>query len=137
MVGNHQKKNSKKKLYLFVVLLFALEICLASYCFYLKCNNCNIENDAEQIIVEKDSSQNKIVGSWTTDGYTEYDFYENGRGCLKIPIADYEFTYTIKNNMLHIDFDNESSEDSDYEFSFENSELKLKSINGTFIFTKK
>ena len=82
---------------------------------------------------------NKILGSWTTDGYTVYEFYEKNKGALVLPIATYDFTYKIEENRVYIDFQNEKSIDSDYEFSFKNEKMILKGINktsGTYTFTK-
>lgn len=124
-----KNKSGKKKKNQFAIIVMIIAVILCLIIFIPKLNKNN----------ESDKSENKIVGSWTTDGYTVYEFDENGNGKLKIPIAEYEFTYKIEENKIFIDFKNEKSIDSDYEYSFESEKLILKGINktsGTYVFTK-
>ena len=83
------------------------------------------------------SAKSKLVGTWTTDNVTIYKFNKNNTGKLIVSLSEYEFNYTLKNNVLYIDFNNDKSEDSEYNYSFEKNKLVLKNNNGTFIFTKK
>ena len=83
---------------------------------------------------------NPLIGTWTTDGITIYRFDKNNKGALIVPLSEYEFTYKIEDNKLFIDFKNEKSKDSDYEYSIENDKLILKGINkttGSYTFTRK
>lgn len=56
------------------------------------------------------------------------------------PLADYDFTYEIKDNQLYIDFVNESAHDVTYEFSVKGDTLILiggeGTIGGTYELTK-
>ncbi len=83
------------------------------------------------------NSKNKLIGSWTTDGVTVYEFNKNGKGKLILPLAEYEFNYKTKSNKLSIDFINDKSEDSDYTYSFKMKKLVLEGEKGVFIFSKK
>jgi len=83
----------------------------------------------------KEESKN-IIGTWTTDGVTIYQFNENGIGKLIVPLSDYDFTYKIENDSLSIDFKNEKSIDSKYIYYFEEDNLILGGSNGKFIFKK-
>lgn len=57
-----------------------------------------------------------------------------------ITLADYDFTYEIKDNQLYIDFVNESAHDATYEFSVKGDTLILiggeGTIGGTYELTK-
>ena len=104
---------------LLIVLLIVVAVCLI---FTLK---------------PKDNIQNKLIGSWTTDGVTIYEFKEDGIGFLKTSLKEYQFTYTINNNKIFIDFKNEKSEDVEYTYTLEDDKLTLKSKNGLFNFVRK
>jgi len=83
--------------------------------------------------------ENSLIGLWTTDGVTIYEFKDNGKGMLKLPLSEYEYSYKIDGNKLHIDFESEETTDSDYEYYFENDNLILKGFyrtRGTYIFHK-
>ena len=81
--------------------------------------------------------KNKIIGTWTTDGNTIYEFKKNNTGILILPLTKYTFTYKIKDNTLYIDFENENSTDSEYTYKIENNKLILDGTKGIFTFTKK
>ena len=122
-----KKKKSIVSKLIILILIIAMAILCVVYIPRFK-NNDN-KNELEE----------KIIGSWTTDGYSVYEFYENKKGALVLPIATYDFNYKIEENIISIDFENEKSIDSDYEFSFEGEKLILKGINnasGTYTFTK-
>lgn len=82
------------------------------------------------------STTNKIVGTWTTDNVTKYEFNKDNTGKLITSLNSYEFTYEIKDNNLSIDFKNEKSEDSKYAYKFDNDKLILEGDNGKFTFSK-
>ena len=83
------------------------------------------------------SDKSKLLGSWTTDNTTIYKFNRNNTGKLIVSLSEYDFKYKIKNNKLYIDFENEKSEDSEYEYNFKNKRLILSNDKGIFTFTKK
>lgn len=59
---------------------------------------------------------------------------------MLLTLADYDFTYEIKDNQLYIDFVNESAHDATYEFSVKGDTLILiggeGTIGGTYELTK-
>lgn len=63
-----------------------------------------------------------------------------GSGAMLLTLADYDFTYEIKDNQLYIDFVNESAHDATYEFSVKGDTLILiggeGTIGGTYELTK-
>jgi len=80
-----------------------------------------------------------LIGTWTTDGVTVYKFEKNNKGALIVPLSTYDFTYKVDGNKLYIDFKNEKSTDSSYEYSFDGNNLVLKGIEkttGTYTFRR-
>ena len=120
----------KKKSRIFIILFLILIIAIAVYSIFF----------ISKVFLKQIEINKELKGSWTTDGYTVYEFYGFGKGALVIPMETYNFNYKIEDNKVFIDFENERSIDSDYEFSFEDDKLILKGINsttGTYTFTKK
>ena len=83
------------------------------------------------------SSKSKIVGIWTTDNVTTYEFYKNNTGKLIVSLSEHEFKYSLKKNILYIDFENEKLEDSKYKYKFTNKKLILSNEKGEFKFIRK
>ena len=111
------KKKFKKKLILTIIIVIVL-IVIVIVKFTL--------NDSK-----------RIIGLWTTDGVTVYEFNKDNTGTLILPLSKYKFTYKIEKKKLYIDFENEKSEDSEYEYSFSKKKLILNGDNGTYIFSRK
>jgi len=122
-----RKNNRKKKNKLFVICMFIIASLFLLIIFV-------------QIMKENENIQeNSLIGLWTTDGVTVYEFKDNGNGALKLPLSEYAFTYKIEKDKLHVHFGSEKTTDSDYEYSFEDDKLILKGINDTtgyYIFYK-
>ncbi len=87
-------------------------------------------------IVKSINNSNKLRGLWDVDGNTKYQFDDNGHGKIIVPNSEFEFTYKIKSNTLSIDFINESSTDTSYEFKVSEDKLELKDVNETNIVLK-
>lgn len=41
------------------------------------------------------SSKVKIIGTWTTDDVTTYEFYKNNTGKLVVSLSEYKFKYNL------------------------------------------
>ena len=84
-------------------------------------------------------NKNELVGMWTTDGNTVYQFDEDYTGKLIVPLSEYKFTYKVDGDKLTIDFENnEKSTDVDCNYSIEDGKLVLTNFNGrTYTFTRK
>ena len=80
------------------------------------------------LLVFKDQ-KDKLEGLWDIDGNTKYEFDGKGKGKLIVPMNEYKFTYIIKNNILSIDFENENSEDTDYEYTISDNQLEIRIID--------
>lgn len=85
-------------------------------------------------------SGRSLEGKWNMDDVTSYEFYGNGKGCMVLPTAEYEFTYTVDSNTLYIDFAYDGAKDSQYIFTIDGNTLILDGGNattqGTYALTK-
>ena len=86
------------------------------------------------------STQNRIVGTWDYDTNTVYQFDKDGKGALLLPNENYAFTYSIQENRLFIDFENENLTDHRYTFTVSGSKLTLTAeepTNAVYVLKKK
>ncbi len=117
-----KKKYNKKR----IIIIAIIAVIILLIIFFLK---------------SKNNTNNKtIIGAWTTDGVTIYEFSDSGKGKLIVPLSEYPFTYKIEDNKLFIDFENETSKDSTYEYSFEDNKMIWKNVEETYLtftFTRK
>lgn len=77
------------------------------------------------------TSKNKtdeLNGLWDVDGNTKYEFDGKGQGKVIVANSKYEFTYTMKDNVVSVDFKNKESRDTEYEFKVSNDNLELKDL---------
>ena len=81
-----------------------------------------------------------LNGKWDLDGTTAYEFSGDGNGALLLPNVTYDFTYTIKDDQISIDYENESVRDGTYTFSVEEDKLTLiggeGTVGGTYTLTR-
>lgn len=89
------------------------------------------------LLGSKKTPKKTIIGTWTTDGVTIYKFNKDNTGALVVPLHEYKFTYTLNDNTLVIDFENEKSVDATYTYSFDDNKLILEGDNGKYTFIKK
>lgn len=102
----------KKKIFLIIIFF----IVLIGSLFTFKLINKNKTDD--------------LIGLWDIDGNTKYEFDGKGNGKIIVPLANYEFTYTIeKENIIIVDFKDEKSRDTKYEYKVTNETLELTDIN--------
>lgn len=118
----HLKKTGKKQVKIVFIIII---IILIMVCLFLIVNN-----------LLKDKS--KIIGLWTIDDYTSYDFSSNRKGKMILPTGSYEFNYEIEDNKLCIDFEDKQAIDKCYIYEIKDISLSLKSVdsNAKFSFTK-
>ena len=81
--------------------------------------------------------EKELLGSWSTEGGTIYEFQKKGQGVMIVPLKDYKFTYKIKDDKLYIDYEDEKANDAEYEYTIEKNKLTIKGERGTFKLTKK
>lgn len=81
-----------------------------------------------------------LEGKWNMDEVTSYEFYRNGKGAMVLPSTEYEFTYTVKDHTLYIDFLYDGAKDAQYIFAIDGNTLTLDGGNvttqGTYALTK-
>ena len=110
-----------------IVIVSLLALLFVVLIIVLICKGCSGRTDA-------------LAGKWDFDGTTAYEFDGKGSGAMLLTLADYDFTYEIKDNQLYIDFVNESAHDATYEFSVKGDTLTLiggeGTIGGTYELTK-
>lgn len=89
-------------------------------------------------IVYKRSS---LIGTWYVDDVTTYEFYNGREGAMVLPSAEYEFTYSVTDNILYIDFKYEGAKDAQYAFYVDGNSLTLEGGNATtqgiYVLTKR
>lgn len=72
-----------------------------------------------------------LEGKWYMDDVTAYEFFDGSNGAMVLPSTEYKFTYTIKDNILSIDFDYEGAKDAQYTFAIDGDILTLEGGNAT------
>lgn len=101
----------KRKIIIIIVVVITIVILISGY------------------LLLTNKKNNKLIGFWTIDGYTNYEFLENDKGNLVLPHKKMEFTYKIKDNKLCIDFKDKNAIDKCYEYNFEGKKLVIRDIN--------
>ena len=66
-----------------------------------------------------------LVGKWNYDDTTIYEFGEDGRGSLILPLNSYSFSYKDDNGTLFIDFSDDTAEDKTYTYEISDDILLL------------
>ena len=72
----------------------------------------------------------ELKGTWALDDTTVYEFDGRGHGALSLPLGSYEFSYSIEDNVLSIDFADAAASDAVYSYSVENAVLTLDTNTG-------
>ena len=86
------------------------------------------------------STDKRIIGTWDYDTVTVYRFDKNGEGALLLPNESYAFTYSVEEDRLFVDFENESLTDHTYIFTVNGSKLTLaaeESAGTEYVLTRK
>ena len=71
-----------------------------------------------------------LYGTWNYDDVTIYTFDDNGHGTLVLPLNTYEFSYTVGDGVLSIDFTDEKAEDRSYTYFLSDDVLVLIGPDG-------
>ncbi len=110
-----QKKRRQKRIIFFIILTL---IILVSVLIGIM----NMNSGADL---------NAVEGTWIYDTYTSYEFDGKGNGCMHLEELNYEYTYTVKDNDLKIDFKDNSVRDCNYTFSIKDDTLTIIGGEGT------
>lgn len=78
------------------------------------------------------SIPDKIVGMWTLDEATSYQFDGRGRGVMHLSVSEYEFSYKLGKDDLYIDFDDDNATDREYRYELDGDLLTLRFGDQTY-----
>ena len=128
-----------------IIRLSALMILIAIMIAVSGCGNSNMSESAStekssESVTTVNEKLIELSGTWDIDKYTSYYFGNDGTGKLILTASEYDFKYTVENNILSIDFEKDSVDDSVYEYKVNGNNLTLKSkdINkGTYELVKR
>lgn len=80
-------------------------------------------------VFARNNRLDELNGLWEYDNNTKYEFNGKGNGKIIVPMENIEFTYTIKDNVVLVDFKSEKSTDTEYDFKVSKDSLELKDRN--------
>ena len=72
-----------------------------------------------------------LEGRWYVDDVTAYEFYDASSGALVLPTAEYPFRYSVKDDVMEIDFEYEGAKDARYTYTINGDTLILNGGNST------
>lgn len=121
-LSSDRRKARKRRMHQHgIVIISAIVLALLILIVVLICKGCS-----------NDDMNTELVGVWKYDQYTEYAFKDANHGCMCLDDnTHYEFTYSIKDNILHIDFALDYVTDCQYTYSLEGDKLTLIGGEGT------
>lgn len=73
----------------------------------------------------------QFQGEWVYDEYTKYEFDGAGNGCMRLEDLHYPYTYTVDDNELKIDFEDDSVRDCSYTFQINDGTMIITGGEGT------
>lgn len=74
----------------------------------------------------------ELVGTWRYDEYTEYVFTDSSKGYMRLEgNVAYEFNYSIRENVLYLDFMLDYVTDCQYAYSLDGHKLTFVGGTGT------
>lgn len=82
-------------------------------------------------ILWRNSSENELMGVWRYDQYTQYEFSNDGHGCLCVDDVHYQYSYSVSGKTIKLDFTDDVVRDCEYSFSVEDEALVLIGGEGT------
>ena len=77
------------------------------------------------------NGDSELMGVWQYNKYTKYEFYEDGKGCLRADDVQYKYEYKVKNGKWVIDFTEDIVRDCDYSYSMDRNKWTLIGGEGT------
>lgn len=82
----------------------------------------------------------ELNGVWKYDEYTQYEFNENGEGCMCLDEVHYKYTYSVSGNKVTLDFADDAVHDCTYSYTVNENKLTLigedGTVGGTYNLTK-
>lgn len=72
-----------------------------------------------------------LLGIWTYDESTKYEFDPNSKGGMYIGETKYSYVFTVNGDEIELDFNDPAVHDATYTFSVSGDKLKLVGGEGT------
>lgn len=79
----------------------------------------------------EDEYNSNLNGTFIYNANVRYEFGEDGKGAMYDNGTEYRYNYSIEENILKLDFENENVRDATYTFNIENDILTLVGGEGT------
>ena len=119
--SDRRKVKKRKARQRSILIMSAVMLALLILAIVLICKGCsNSEKNTE------------LLGVWQYDQYTEYEFHDSNTGCMCLDgNTHYEFSYSIKDNILYIDFTLDYVTDCQYTYTLDGNKLTLVGGEGT------
>lgn len=138
------KKKRNNKPALLIILFFAIAVLIVAFFIVsqsvLKNNRTQLTQannatsgtttDAAKTLPEIYKG-NALIGTWRYDEYNTYEFKTDGTGSLVADEIVYDYSFTIKEGSISIDFDKDIVKDCEYEYSISDGKLTLIGGEGT------
>lgn len=83
------------------------------------------------IFKPKNMGLDLLTGVWKYDEYTQYEFDGSGNGCMRLDTVHYEYTYSVSDNKVKLDFKDDAVHDCTYSFTINEENLTLVGEDGT------
>lgn len=119
-----EHKKSKQTLKISMIVLIVLILIIGIVSIILINRNKSIETNSPS------SKENSLNGTFSFDENVKYEF-NNGNGLMYDGDTKYEYTYTINNEKISIDFVDEMIYDATYSYHLEDDTLTLVGEDGT------
>ena len=120
----NNKKKSKQTFKIILIILIVLIIAIAVVVSIAIINNKNTNTT-------DNNSTNILEGTFIYNENVKYEFNSNSKGAMYDNETKYQYTYSIEENTLKMDFENEAVHDATYTFNIENDTLTLIGGEGT------
>ena len=117
-----QNKKKHKQTFKIIIILLIIIMIAVGITIAIINNKDNNSTNAED---------NTLIGTFIYNENVKYEFNNNGKGAMYDNETEYKYSYTINENKLVLDFENEAVHDATYRFKLENSTLTLNGEEGT------
>lgn len=87
--------------------------------------------EEELLITElKTLEEAELSGHYEVDEITGFIFDGSGNGALVLPHKNYEFTYTLEDGILHMNFEDSAARDASFEIDWTENYVRFTDLDG-------
>lgn len=72
----------------------------------------------------------ELSGHYEVDAITGFIFDGSGTGALVLPHKNYEFTYTLEDGILHMNFEDSAARDASFEIDWAENSVRFTDLDG-------